>query len=110
MSTNSKTTKPFALGETLRDLALLRASDVDLSSMLPQPPVPEPTKGPSDVDNSVLRSHEFASDARAALKIHNTGAVETQGERVETARTQLEEVLKGVEGSSSLKTICRKQG
>ncbi|KII92239.1 hypothetical protein PLICRDRAFT_465922 [Plicaturopsis crispa FD-325 SS-3] len=85
--------KPFPLGDTLRDLALLRASDIDLSSLVPAKTTP-PT------DASVERSYEFVKEARAAIRIMDRGDVDAQGARVESVREKLEDVVKGISESS----------
>lgn len=96
--------KPLPLNGTSRDLALLRASDVDLTSLLP--PKISPSSQPGrvakvDIDSSLRLSYEFAQEARAAIKALNTGEVDKEGAKLESGvRTQLEEVLKGLEGQS----------
>jgi len=102
---------PLALEDTLRDLAILRASSVDLAAVLattasaPAGPVstPLPTTtataaAASDtaMDVSVSRSYEFARVARAAIKIRNKGDVEAQVERVNDVRGKLEDVAAGL--------------
>jgi hypothetical protein len=90
-------TKPLPLSETLRDLALLRASDVNLSSLLPTDGVGEPsTPVSAEVNESVERSYEFAREARAVIKIASLGGVDGQGERIEKMRARLEDVRKGL--------------
>ena len=99
MSSKPKS-NPFALEDTLRDLALLRASDLDLSSLLTattSPKTPVQPEGQSEVDISVELSYEFAREARKAIKIQNREGVDVQGERVEEARSKLEGVLHGLE-------------
>jgi hypothetical protein len=96
--------KPLPLSETLRDLALLRASDLDLSSFVPATSFD--TTGTSYnseriiVDDSVARSYEFAEEARKTIRILNRGDVDSQGGKVENVRSQLEDVLKGLEPKS----------
>lgn len=98
---------PLPLSDTLRDLALLRASDLDFASLLAES---EPASTPSsnttpenpvtnDVRDSVQRSYEFVSEARAALKILNRNEVDKEGLRVDEVRGRLEEVLQGLEGA-----------
>ncbi|KAG8799999.1 helicase [Serendipita sp. 398] len=65
---------PFSV--TLKDLAVLRASDVDLSTVLE-------AQEPSSNTESLERSREFIKEARAALKIANSESVEKQGARIE---------------------------
>ncbi|KAG8837886.1 hypothetical protein FRC18_007469 [Serendipita sp. 400] len=69
---------PFSV--TLKDLAVLRASDVDLSTVLE-------AQEPSSNTESLERSREFIKEARATLKIANSESVEKQGARIEEVRT-----------------------
>ncbi|EKM54009.1 uncharacterized protein PHACADRAFT_257579 [Phanerochaete carnosa HHB-10118-sp] len=85
---------PLSLNDTLRDLALLRACDLDLASVLP-PESASDTKSPAD--ESVDRSYEFVREARGALKVQNRGEVERQGSRVEDIRGTLEDTKRGLE-------------
>ena len=99
-----KAPRPLPLSSTLHDLALLRASDLDFSSLLSS------TSSPSDnaasdasvatpeVEESVKRSMDFSHEARAALKLVHTDAVDRQGARVEEVRARLEDVMKGLDG------------
>ena len=97
-STISKDQQPLPLADILRDLALLRASDIDMAVVLPD--YNDATKRDADVDTSVQRSYEFVKEARAALRIQNRGDLGSVGESVERVREGLEEILKGLEGSS----------
>ncbi|KAF8659215.1 hypothetical protein AX16_001876 [Volvariella volvacea WC 439] len=118
-----KDAKPFALPDTLRDLALLRASDVDLSALVSsheQNSNQSPGSGSnskldaradtlgeereqgavetaSDIDTVVEESYKFVGTARAAVKLHNRGDAEEQGKRVEDLRARLEEVKNGLD-------------
>jgi hypothetical protein len=96
--------KPLPLSDTLRDLALIRVSDLDLSSLLPATSSGsvQTTMSPNDtnVDSSVSQSYEFATEARNVIRILNRGDVESQGGKVENVRSQLEDVLKGLETKS----------
>jgi hypothetical protein len=98
--TGTTSTKPGALplSETLRDLALLRASDVDLAPALAAAAIPAQTPAPGDaaVDASVDASYELAREARAAVRLLDRGEVDRQGARVDALRGVLEEVLAGV--------------
>lgn len=99
MSSNAKSKpNPLPLENTLRDLALIRAFDIDLSSVLassdpPQAPSTSASKVDSAVEESVARSYEFAQAAREAMRIQGRGDVEKQGERVEEVRAKLAEVV-----------------
>jgi hypothetical protein len=80
------------LSVTLKDLAVLRASEVDLSQVL------EPSK-PTEYDESLQRSLEFAKEARKALKLANNGSIEQQGGRIEEVRALGEEMLAVLENT-----------
>lgn len=85
------------LDDTLRDLALIRACDIDLSSLVPASQVQssrESTTG--NIDKSVERSYEFAREARAALKILHREEAEKQGTKIEDIRNTLEDTLAGL--------------
>jgi hypothetical protein len=92
--------KPLPLNDTLRDLALFRASDVDLSLLLPQQRMePDQPSGRQDGDDLGFwldRSHEFVREAKAVIRMQNRGLVETNGERVDGVRGELENMLKSL--------------
>jgi hypothetical protein len=96
-----KDAPPLALEDTLRDLAILRASNVDLAAVLASTtttttaPTPLPTTAATK-DISLSRSYEFARAARVAIKIENRGDVEAQVERVNDVRGKLEDVAAGL--------------
>ncbi|KAF5386019.1 hypothetical protein D9615_002401 [Tricholomella constricta] len=91
--------KPLTLSNTLRDLALLRVSDIDTSALLPsQKHSTSAADLPADhpLNESVDSSYIFVKEARTALKIHNRADVGVQGGRVEDVRSQLDEFAAGV--------------
>ncbi|CCM04376.1 uncharacterized protein FIBRA_06550 [Fibroporia radiculosa] len=108
MSSKSKP-NPLPLGDTLRDLALLRASECDLSSLLPPKPlayIPRADASSSEseqtqdsVNESVEKSYEFAREARAVMKLLHREEVVKQGSRLEDVRSGLEDLLRGLEDS-----------
>ena len=107
-----KDAPPLALEDTLRDLAILRASDIDLTAVLastttasgPVSTILPTTAAASDaaeeakaaMEVSVSRSYEFARAARVAIKIKNRGDVEAQVERVNDVRGKLEDIAAGL--------------
>ncbi|TFK25499.1 hypothetical protein FA15DRAFT_703605 [Coprinopsis marcescibilis] len=93
-----ETGKPLPLSETLRDLALLRTSDVDLAALLPS----EYTKGEGNDkgDAAVKESSEFIAETRNAVKLHDRGSVEVQGKQLDEIRRKYEELLEGLSGSN----------
>ncbi|KAH9894737.1 hypothetical protein C8Q73DRAFT_789928 [Cubamyces lactineus] len=105
-STSKASVHPLPLSSTLHDLALLRASDLDFAALLPpststsSPSGPPETEGGNaEVEKSVQRSLDFSREARAALKLLHTDAVEKEGARVDGLREKLEDVVKGLDGS-----------
>ncbi|KAI0093136.1 hypothetical protein BDY19DRAFT_922258 [Irpex rosettiformis] len=93
---------PLPLGETLRDLALLRSCDIDLSTLLSaNKSTTTLAADQSEVDGTVERSYEFVREARAALKILNRDEVEKQGGRVEDIRSTLDDVEQGLDTARS---------
>ncbi|KAI9059104.1 hypothetical protein FKP32DRAFT_1157183 [Trametes sanguinea] len=109
-STGSKAVHPLPLHSTLHDLALLRASDLDLAALLPRPPssstasesssAPDGAAADAEVEDSVRRSLAFAREARAALKLLHAEAVEKEGARVDGLRERLEDVVQGLDASA----------
>ncbi|EIW62439.1 uncharacterized protein TRAVEDRAFT_68881 [Trametes versicolor FP-101664 SS1] len=93
-----KAVHPLPLSSTLHDLALLRASDLDFATLLPPSTSSRTEKDDPAVEQSVQRSLEFSREARAALKLLHTDAVDKQGARVDDVREKLEDVVQGLEG------------
>ncbi len=102
----NKDANPLALSDTLRDLAILRASDIDLAGLLASIPGVAPSASQTigrpqildDTERGVLinKSYTFVSEAKAAMKIMNSGMVDNQGARIEEVRAGLKEVVKGL--------------
>jgi hypothetical protein len=95
-----KSKNPLTLPDTLRDLALLRVSNIDLSTLVP----PNESRGTDiksqihlNVEDSLRQSYMFVQDARAAIRLHNIGAIEEEGRNVESMRRTLEDVLTGLQ-------------
>ena len=101
MSSKTKP-NPLPLENTLRDLALLRASDIDLSSVLAPSASPaiEGTPDHGDIEASIDRSYQFVGEARNAIRIQSKCDIEKQGERIEGLRNKLEDVVDGLKGNS----------
>lgn len=92
----SSKSKPLQLSDTLRDLALLRASELDLASLLPK--ISEAVTTPADeIESSVGASYAFVSEARKTIRILNRGDIDLQGGKVEKVRIGLEDLLQGLE-------------
>lgn len=74
------------LSVTLKDLAVLKASDIDLSSVL------EPSKDSSH-EESLQQSLDLAKEARMVMKLANNGSIENEGARIDGIRAQCEDIL-----------------
>lgn len=100
----SKQTTPFAAGGILEDLALLRASDVDVSSILQDVSETDPRSSTvespvnSDASKSVADSYKFAAAARAAIRLHDRGDIDVAGGKVDKLVESLDDVLDGLQG------------
>lgn len=94
---SSSKSKPLLLSDTLRDLALLRASSVDFSSVLFQQPSSDAnTTESSELERSTERSHEFVSETRGALRVYNSGELQRKHAEIQKVQGELDEVLKGL--------------
>ncbi|KAJ4483592.1 hypothetical protein J3R30DRAFT_3285159 [Lentinula aciculospora] len=93
-----KETKAFPLPDVLRDLALLRVSDVQLSSLVPQPSQSPSSSHNTDLDSDLEKSYQFSKEARAAIRLRNSRKVDDEAGRLEAVRSGLEDFVKGLEG------------
>lgn len=91
---------PLPLEKTLRDLALVRACEINLSELVPKPQNASDELS-EDSSASVERSYEFVKEARAALKLLNREEVEKQGDRIEVVRSTLDDTLKGLQNATT---------
>ena len=89
----SKSRKPLPLSDILRDLALLRASALDI------PEIFKAAQHDSDVissspesDPSVAASYSYVATVRAAIKLKDLGKLEAVGKKIEDARNKYEEL------------------
>ncbi|KAF8891692.1 hypothetical protein BD779DRAFT_1670670 [Infundibulicybe gibba] len=90
-----KNSKPLSLANTLNDLALIRSLNITLPV---QPHVAN--QDSESLDASLAKSQEFIYNTRQAMKIVDRGEVEREGERVELARNQLDELLTGLRATT----------
>ncbi|KIK61215.1 hypothetical protein GYMLUDRAFT_592031 [Collybiopsis luxurians FD-317 M1] len=90
--------KAFPLPDVLRDLALLRASDVQLASLVPESS--QSSSSNKELDSDLERSYQFTKEARAAIRLRDGGKVEDEASRLDTVRSGLEEFVKGLEGKT----------
>ncbi|KAJ3998704.1 hypothetical protein F5050DRAFT_1566543 [Lentinula boryana] len=95
---SKKDSKVFPLPDVLRDLALLRVSEIKLANIMPiSAQIPSSSQN-TELDFDLERSYQFAKEARAAIRLRNGGKVENEAARLETVRSGLEEFVKGIEG------------
>jgi len=88
--------KPLPLHDNLRDLALLRASSVDLSDLVDDA-APLHSSGETEgVEESTIQSYTFVREARTMLRMHNSGEAQKQGEKIEKMQEELGDVLKSL--------------
>lgn len=105
MSSNKP--NPLPLGDVLRDLAVLRASDVDLSDGTSFPDA-ESSDGANDVDGtqkSVQQSYQFVREAREALKVHQRGDLDKQGAKLDLLCNKLGELRDGARGDNNQRSV-----
>lgn len=89
--------KPLPLSDTLRDLALLRASGVDFSSVLAQESAANTNvTETSELSKSTGGSYEFVNETRGALRVYNSGELQKKREEIQRVQGELDEVLKGL--------------
>lgn len=86
----TKEAKPFPLENTLRDLALLRACEIDVSGLLPK----GKERKMGTIDESVSKSYEFVGEGRKVMKAEKR----VVGNEVDGIRNEVEEMLKGCVG------------
>lgn len=98
----SKQVQSFPLKDVLRDLAVLRVSDIDLASLLPSSSPqtdPELPQYESSTEKSLQQSYEFTREARVAIRIRDRETLDLEVSRpLERSRAALDEVLEGLEG------------
>ncbi|OAX36085.1 hypothetical protein K503DRAFT_328990 [Rhizopogon vinicolor AM-OR11-026] len=90
--------KPLPLHDTLRDLALLRASSVDLSDLLADDTAPQSSGNVEGVDaqESTTQSYAFVREARTVLRMHNSGETQKQAARIGKVQEELTDVLRSL--------------
>lgn len=104
---SSSKPNPLPLGDVLRDLAVLRASDVDLSdgTTFPDPESADNTNEADGTQKSVQQSYQFVKEAREALKVHQRGDLDKQGDRLDALRSKLEELRDGARDGKNQRSV-----
>ena len=87
----SKSKRPLPLSDILRDLALLRASGHDTVKIFKESS--DTTTPSSDsLNSSVESSYNYIATVRAALKLSDSGKLETEGKKIDEVRSKYEEL------------------
>ena len=98
---------PLPLTSTLRDLAVLRAASIDLST-LPDPSSDSPTTNSSsprtkpEVQKSVQDSSDYIREVRAAIRLEQSGRMEAAGENIEKLLQTMDELTDELKDTDSL--------
>ena len=95
----SKSGKPLPLSDILRDLALLRASALDIPEIFKAAQqgsesfdVISPTSSSPESTPSVGASYNYVATVRAAIKLSDLGKLGAEGKKIEDARNKYEEL------------------
>lgn len=87
--------KPLPLSDVLRDLALLRASALDIPEIFKaaqqDSDVISASSSPESVP-SVAASYSYVATVRAAIKLKDSGKLEAEGKKIEDTRNKYEEL------------------
>ncbi|KAF9230387.1 hypothetical protein BU15DRAFT_57290 [Melanogaster broomeanus] len=86
--TSSKS-QPPVLSNTLRDFALLRVSNVDVSPLLPAETSTRAAIERPELSRSAGSSHESVDEARAALKVYNNEKLQKSSPKCRRCRDNL---------------------
>lgn len=111
MSSNKP--NPLPLGDVLRDLAVLRASDVDLSdgTTFPDSVSADSADEANGTQKSVQQSYQFVKEAREALKVQQRGDLDKQGDNLGILRNKLGELRDGARDASDKRyVVCSLHG
>ena len=92
----SKARKPLQLSDVLRDLALLRASALDIPEIFKAAQqdsdiISHASSSPESVP-SVAASYNYVAMVRAAIKLKDSGKLEAEGKKIEDTRNRFEEL------------------
>lgn len=104
---SSSKPNPLPLGDVLKDLAVLRASDVDLSDgkTLPGPESADSANEADGTHESVQESYRFVKEAREALRVHQRGDLDSQGDELGTLCHKLEELRDGARDDNNQRSV-----
>lgn len=104
---SSSKPNPLPLGDVLRDLAVLRASDVDLSdgTAFPDSSSADSANEANGTQQSVQQSYQLVKGAREALRVHQRGDLDKQEDMLLILRGKLEELRDGAHNVSDKRYV-----
>jgi hypothetical protein len=92
----SKPRKPLPLSDILRDLAILRASALDIPEIFnvaqQGSDVISSTSSSPESTPSVAASYNYVATVRAAIKLNDSGKLGAEERKIEDARNKYEEL------------------
>ena len=88
-------TKFLALADILHDLAVLRATEVEISKSNDTQ-----TDSSTPVAVSVASSYEYTRAARNMIRLHDSNKVEREGARIDDLRSKLEDLLEELDAGN----------
>ncbi|KIM45146.1 hypothetical protein M413DRAFT_441824 [Hebeloma cylindrosporum] len=99
MSTKPKSaTKPLPLPDLLQDLAVLRSSGTDIAQAFNSKSTNDQgVNSPTPVDEMVSASSEFVQVSRAAIRLHDSGKIGSQGAKIEEVQSKYEAFMEGLQ-------------
>ncbi len=98
MSSKSRgSAKVLPLADIIRDLAVLRAAETEIPETLLRGENEVQTHTSPSITSSVASSYEFTQAARTAIKLHNSGKVDTEGAKVDDIQKKIVDLLEGLD-------------
>jgi len=95
MSTKPKANNnPLPLSDILKDLAIIRSTGITPSADIVNN---AETGTDSDVQKAVAVSYDFLQAARGAIRLHDSGKVENEGNKIEQVRSKYETLLEDLQ-------------
>ena len=106
---SSSKPNPLPMGDVLRDLAVLRASDVDLSdgATFPNSGSADSANEADGTQKSVQQSYQLVKEAREALRVHQRGDLDKQGDKLGILCSKLEELRDGAHDASDKRYVVQ---
>ena len=97
LSKPKSATKPLPLPDLLQDLAVIRLSGNDIAQLFKFTSDRAVADSLTPVDEIVSASSEFVQVSRAAIRLHDSGEVGSQGAKIEEVRSKYEVLLEALQ-------------